>query len=290
MAYRFAPSNTGELTLAGVRVAYFNYLLAKNANEKFFVRIDDTDLSRATKEYETQILKCLDWIGLEYTFLFRQSERTERYREVAELLLKNGFARKDGAAIRFTPQKEYLDTFNSWNDEISGEIKVSEEDKKIINDMVIYKSDGTCIYHFGSCIDDLDSGISTINRSMDHLSNTARQVALMDHINLVTGKYTKPKFQHVGLIFSNKKKMSKRDGASSMQQYIDNGYSPDAILNTVLRLGWSHSQSDYDKFNPIIPKEVAEKIFTTAGKMKASPANFDMAKLEWYNKKYTQQK
>lgn len=289
MSYRFAPSNTGFFHIAGIRTAYFNYLMAKADGVDCYLRIDDSDATRSTQAYQDQIMKCLDWVGLDFKFAFKQSDRKDRYLQVANMLLDMGRAVKDGDAIRFKPDANYLNDFNYWTDQISGKITVSNDDKKIIDGMVIVKSDGMPVYHFCSVVDDIDLGITHINRGMDHLSNTARQIALFDLVGNSLGQYTRPMFSHVGLIFKDKKKMSKRDNASSMQGYIDGGYSPDAILNCVLRLGWSPTDANFDRHTPLIPKDLATKIFMTDGKMKSSPANFDLAKLDWYNKKYLSQ-
>ena len=168
---------------------------------------------------------------------------------------------------------------DSWHDEISGNINISDEDKRIAKNMVIIKSDGSPSYHFATVIDDYLMGINAIIRGNDHTSNCGRH-----HVLYNVFDFPLPKFFHIGLIFYKKRKMSKRDNAASILWLKEQGYDKDAVENALLRLGWSPSKDN--KENSILPRDRAIKMFLSEGKMRPSPSNFDQNKLNWFNKKY----
>lgn len=275
---RIAPSPTGDMHLGTARTAYFNWLIAKATKGHFILRIDDTDPERSKDEYIDVILRTMEWLGLDYDKIEYQSKRKDIYISKANELLNMGFAKKeDNGAISFIPKE----LPSSWKDEIVGAINISKEDIDIINKMILVRSDSNPTYHFASTVDDYMMGINYIIRGVDHISNTPRHIALLSIF-----KDTMPKFAHIGLIYKDKKKMSKRDGAASMLEYRNAGYKPEAMLNYMLRLGWSPSDPNFDKKKPLISKHEAIDLFLTAGKMRSSAANFDKAKLDWYNSKY----
>ncbi len=277
---RFAPSPTsdeGFVHFGSLRTAYHNYLHAKANNLGFIFRLDDTDTQRNNKQCEDNLFKMMNWAKLDYDITFTQSSRQDRYNEVIEDMLSKGNAKIDDGAVKLVYNESL--GFTTWKDEISGEIKISHEDIKIFNDFVIRKSNGMPTYHFASVVDDGDYNVTDIIRGSDGIPNTSRQILLFKTLN-----YNVPKFHHVGLIFKDKKKMSKRDNNSSMSHYIEN-YNMDAVCNYVMRLGWSHSDANFDQSYPILNRENSIK-FWNEGKLKSSSSNFDEIKLNWYNKKY----
>lgn len=283
---RFPPSPTsqdGSIHFGSLRTAYHNYLHAKANSGKFIMRLDDTDLSRNNEECEENLFKMMKWAKLDFDITFKQSERLNRYNEVIEKMLSLGTAKIEDGAVFLVPDQLYLESFLSWKDEISGDIKVTNEDKQIINKFVLRKSDGMPTYHFASVVDDGDYNITDIIRGSDGIANSSRQIILFKTIG-----YDIPKFHHVGLIFKDKKKLSKRDNCSSIQYYVDN-YDVDAVCNYSMRLGWSHPDAEFDKKCPILNRENSIK-YWNEGNLKSSPSNFDQAKLDFYNKKYKQLK
>lgn len=281
---RVAPSPTGDMHLGTARVAYFNWLVARATGGRFILRIDDTDLERNNEEHVNTIYKVLAWLGLDYDSTFRQSQRMERYHEVASKLIEANLAvRTDNGGILFTPSR-YPDL---WTDTIVGNIRLTDKDKSVINNMVLFKGkDGQPTYHFASVIDDIDTQISWIIRGDDHKTNTAKHVTIHAAINEVYGNiFPDPLYSHVGLIMKNGKKMSKRDGESSMLKYMEEGVPPAAILNYLLRVGWGPREDN--KFNTYIDKERAKKMFLGEGRMKSAPASFDQAKLNSMIKHYS---
>lgn len=274
---RVAPSPTGDMHLGTARVAYFNWLAARATGGRFILRIDDTDLERNNEDHVKTIYKVLEWLGLDYDSTFRQSKRMERYHEVAERLISSGLAvRVDNGGVLFTP-RYYPDL---WTDTIVGNIKITDKDKSVIKDMVLFKGkDGQPTYHFASVIDDIDSQISWVIRGDDHKTNTAKHMTIFEAINSVyDNRLTPPLYSHVGLIMKNGKKMSKRDGESSMLKYMEAGVPPEAVLNYLLRVGWGPREDN--KFNTYIDKERAKQMFLTEGRMKSAPASFDQAKFD----------
>lgn len=275
---RIAPSPTGNAHIGLVRTAYLNYLMARSTGGKFILRIDDTDAERSKKEFEDNILETLEWLGIDYDELHRQSERFDRYTHLAEEIIGGGWARRnDDGSVVLTPQH----FAESWSDLISGTMPITDREKEFITDLVILRSNGSPTYHWASCVDDMDMEINLIARGTDHISNTPKHVTIFNALGLCRI----PAFAHIGLIFHNKKKISKRDGVSNMETYRSGGYHPEAVLNTVLKLGWSHPDATIDKRMPTINKESAIEIFKE-GHLKAAPSSLDLGKLDWLNKRY----
>ncbi len=274
MNTRIAPSPTGKAHIGFVRTAYINYLAAKSTGGKFILRIDDTDKSRNSNEYIDDLKSTLAWLGLDYDLCFNQSSRFNRYQNVAKVLINNGDAIEKDGAVLFTPQN----IATSWMDSIVGEIKIKDDKLQSINNLVLLRSDGSPTYHFASVIDDNDYDIDWVIRGVDHIDNTAKHVNIYNALNQEL-----PKFSHIGLIFHNGKKISKRDGVASMDAYKT--YNPQAILNAVLKLGWSHTNANIDKLYPIINKETAVQLFPQ-GNLRNQNCSLDLNKLEWLNKKF----
>jgi len=286
---RIAPSPTGVLHIGTIRTAYFNYLIGKQCEDsKMILRIDDTDASRNIPELVKPLFDTLAWLGMDYDSTFNQSDRYERYTEVAELLLSKGYAKKEdgeqGTCIRLDATK--LDEFSAdWKDTIGGDMISNDFFNGLAKNQVIIKSDGTPVYHFASTVDDFDSKITWIVRGVDHIGNTYNHSLLFRILSKVLEEELFPKFTHVGLVcHSNNKKISKRD---SEELKLD-GYNPQALLNYVLRLGWSPKQDD--KSNNIIDGEKAIKLFVEEGNMRSANSKIDMNKLAWYEKVYSRMK
>jgi len=276
---RVAPSPTGDFHIGSARTAYFSYLAARSTGGKFLLRIDDTDQSRHSEEAVTVIYDMMKWLGLDYDETFRQSEQKDAgiYDNFANMLIKQGKAYKEDGAIRLHKP----DMQDTWYDEVAGDIPITEKDLSFIEGLVLIKSDGWPTYHFSSVVDDHIANVNYIIRGNDHLSNTAKHIAIYKQLGFET-----PKFAHVGLIHKNKKKISKRDpdNSASMLGYKEKGYNPDAILNFLARLGWG-PQVD-DKSTAILQKDKMKDLFLNGGSMKSSPANFDQAKLDSFDRKY----
>ena len=287
---RFAPSPTGFAHIGNFRTAYFNWLFSKNCGGEFFLRIDDTDLARNRTEAIDIIYQTMDWLKLDYSFLFNQSDlnRQNQYDKVSSLLLDSGFAVKegDGEAIVIRPVEDLLslgvDVPNYWTDEISGKIRV---DLNQLNHLVIKTSSGSYLYNFTSIIDDSDSKITDVIRGTDHQQNTPKQILIQNLYKLCCPELEiqTPKFHHIGLIFKDGRKMSKREDAASLMYYKESGYHPEAILNFLLRMGWGPKVDD--KSAAMISQTRAISLFSE-GKMKGSSSNFDQAKLDSYDRKY----
>lgn len=280
---RIAPSPTGMFHLGTARTAYFNWLMARSNNGKFIVRIDDTDTDRNRVEFTDVILDSLRWLGLnDFDMIFSQSSRLARYQEVAELLLATGNAqRMDDGSIVFMYQGDWPTV---WNDMVAGDVKVSNQDATISSMTVIMRNNGMPTYNFSTVIDDIDTGITHVIRGNDHISNTLRQIFLRNTINKILGINADYKFGHIGLIHKDGKKLSKRDGAADLLTYKQSGYSAEAILAYIVKLGWNVSDPEIDKKHPIIDRATALALFSS-GKMRSAPSNFDQSKLDWINNK-----
>jgi glutamyl-tRNA synthetase len=275
---RIAPSPTGYFHIGTARTAYHNWLVAKATGGKFILRIDDTDLGRSNDDYVKVIYDCMDWLGLDYDTTFRQSQRFDVYRNYANDLLDRKLAyQADNGAILFQPS--FIP--DSWVDSIAGKIDIKQDDIDLIKGMVLIKSDGTPTYNFCSIVDDVDYGVNRIIRGVDHIKNTVKQLSIA-----FTKKNVDISFTHVGLIHNmNGKKISKRDGALSVMDYRDQGIHPDALLNLMLRMGWSPRNPNFDSKYKKVDKDLAVKILDD-GKFQNSPSKLDMSKLNFYNKLY----
>ncbi len=227
---RFAPSPTGFLHVGSARTALFNWLFARNQKGEFLLRIEDTDRARSKEEFLQEILDSLKWLGLNWDGQIEfQSKRLDRYRELAERLLAEGTAYKDGQAILYkvTPGETI-----SFQDVIHGSISVNTLE---IKDQVLVKSDGTPAYNFACVVDDSEFKITHVIRGDDHISNTPKQLLLYRALKLEP-----PQFAHIPLILgTDRSRLSKRHGATSLREYRKMGYLPEAVVNFLSLLGWS---------------------------------------------------
>ncbi len=276
---RIAPSPTGHLHLGNARTAVFNWLYAKNNNGAFIVRIDDTDTERSTKEFEEDILSSLTWLGLDWDEgvrvggahgSYRQSERFERYRSIAEELVDKNLAYEEDGAIKFRVEKSGSINFS---DMVRGAMVFNKED---IEDFVILRSDGSPTYHLASTIDDIDYEITHVSRGEDILPSTPKHILITEALG---GDI--PIYCHLPLLFGHDgKRLSKRHGATSVSEYRNKGYLEDALFNYLCLLGWSPGD-DIEVFD----KDFAASKFDFNDVL-ASSAIFDETKLSWMNGVY----
>jgi len=309
VATRFAPSPTGPLHIGGVRTALFNWLFSKNNSGKFYLRIEDTDKERSKDEYKKQIIQSLKWIGINHDEKeYIQSEKIKKHKEIAEELLKKGFAykcycseeeikeQKEKAkkkGMPFVYNRKWRDPKNleipknvdpvvrfkskiSGNtiikDIVQGEVNISNS---IIEDFVILRKDGTPTYQLSAVVDDNTMNITHVIRGDDHKINTFKQKQIYEAMN-----WKLPEFAHIPLIHSeNGSKLSKRDKASTIDDYIKLGILSDALRNYLLRLGWAHK--DKEIFN----LEESIKLFDLKGVGK-SPSKLDMSRILSLNEHY----
>ena len=304
---RFAPSPTGDLHIGGARTALFSWLLARHRRGKFILRIEDTDAARSTQESIQVILEAMTWLGMDWDEgPFYQTQRIGLYREAAEKLLKEGKAyrcyctpeeleTKRQAALKAVIKPKYDRTclhrrppdperpsairffspdegITVVEDLIQGRV---EFDNAELDDLVILRSDGLPTYNFSVVVDDATMGITHVIRGNDHLNNTPRQIQIYQAL-----EYPLPKFGHVSMILGpDKKKLSKRHGAQSVMEYQKLGYLPQAVVNYLVRLGWSYG--DQEEFTR---EELIEKFDLDAvGK---SAAAINPGKLDWLNAQY----
>lgn len=279
MRTRFAPSPTGDMHLGNARTAYFNWLIARCTGGDFILRIDDTDQARNNDQSTQVIFDTLRWLGLDYDLSFRQSDRTAHYIATVDYLLSKNKAKVvDGVTYL-----NNIDLPDQWTDSIAGDIKISEKDLESTSWMVLLRSDRSPTYHLASVIDDIDYGVDWIVRGKDHISNTPKHIAIYRALDASI-----PKFSHLGLLFKDKKKLSKRDNASSMLHYMNAGYDPDAMLNFMLRMGWGPKVDD--KSTAILTRDDALRLFLDGGQMKNTDPNVDLDKLNSYDRKYKAKK
>ena len=284
---RFAPSPTGALHIGGGHTALFNWLWARHNNGRFILRIEDTDLVRSTKEYEQTIMSGMVWLGLDWDEgpdiggefgPYRQSERLDIYREYAEKLVNDGKAYRDGEAIIF--RVEHGQDI-SFRDIVYGQIDVMsdglrEKDSDKLKDIVIIKSDGMPTYNYAVVIDDHLMRISHVIRGEDHISNTPKQILLYRALG-----WEVPEFAHLPMILGrDKKKLSKRHGATSIYEYRDMGYMPDSMFNFLALLGWSAGD---DK--EIFTRDEAAELFELS-RVTRKAAVFDFDKLNYINQEH----
>jgi glutamyl-tRNA synthetase len=264
---RFAPSPTGRLHPGSARTALFNYLFARYYGGKLVLRIEDTDLARSSEEFEQDLLESLTWLGLYFDEgPYRQSERGEHYMRVAARLSERGltYEAEDDEGRRALYFK-LPDRAGTFRDELRGEVHFSK-----VKDFVIIKSDGTPSYNFAAVVDDLEMGITHVIRGEEHLSNTARQVLLYRALDA-----DEPEFVHLGLILGpDGKKLSKRHGAQSVAEYRRDGYLPEALVNYLALLGWTHQEGRED-FASL--DDLARE--WDPSRLGASPATFDLDRL-----------
>lgn len=294
---RIAPSPTGHAHLGTFRTAIFSYLAALGSGGKFYLRIDDTDTDRNQPEAIQPIYDALQWLNITANHLPNQSDRVGTYRQYAASLVSKGFAKElDNGAVSLLWHPEMP---RVWKDNISGEIKITDTNIAQIDGFNEFtgKYSRTILlkgkeenfaptYALTSMVDDYDFRINYIIRGTDHISNTPKQIALLwalDRLN-GTNHLAEMEFAHIGLIFQNGKKMSKRDGSASLLEYMHKGYYPEALFSYMLRLGWSPQKDD--KHNDILTRDEAVTMFLDQGKMRNTPANFDLAKLDNVQKQW----
>jgi glutamyl-tRNA synthetase len=304
---RFAPSPTGFLHIGGARTALFNWLYAKNRSGMFVLRIEDTDRERSTDEYIDAIMEGMKWLGLESDEgPFRQTDRFDIYKGYVDKLLKEGRAyhcycspeeleakrkesMKQGRALKYDGtcrnRTEPVEGVNPVvrfrmpqegqtivDDLIKGTVSFENEQ---LDDLIIQRSDGTPTYNLTVVVDDVDMKITHVVRGDDHLNNTARQLQLYRAFG-----YEVPKFAHLPMILgSDKARLSKRHGATSVMAYYDMGYLPEALVNYLVRLGWSYGDQEVFTLEELI------KYFSFDNVGKAA-AVFNPEKLLWLNSQY----
>jgi glutamyl-tRNA synthetase len=268
---RFAPSPTGFLHIGGVRTALFNWLFARHEGGEFLLRIENTDRSREVEESVDQIQRSLHWLGLDWDRpVAFQLDRLERHQELARELVARGHAYEDEGAIRFRMPDEGI---TGWDDVIRGRIAFPNEQ---LEDVVLLRSDGRPTYNFASPVDDMDDRITHVVRGDDHVSNTPKQIRLLEALGAPL-----PTYAHVpNVLGEDGRKLSKRHGAVSLEEFRAAGYVPEALMNYLALLGWS-----LDEKTTIIPPAELVRHFRLE-RVGASPATFDYRKLEWMNGVY----
>ena len=305
---RFAPSPTGYLHVGGARTALFSWLYARHCGGTFVLRIEDTDRERSTQPAIDAILESMEWLNLNWDEgPYYQTKRFDRYKEVIDQLIKDGKAYKcycskerleevrndqmaKGLKPRYdghcrddhsehSPDEPYVVRFRNpdsgtveFDDMVKGKITFQNSE---LDDFIIQRSDGTPTYNFCVVVDDFDMGITHVIRGDDHVNNTPRQ------INIYRAMGAKePVFGHVAMILGDDgNKLSKRHGAVSVMQYREDGYLPEALLNYLVRLGWSHG--DQEIFS--VPEMI--ELFTPE-QINKSASSFNTKKLEWLNAQY----
>jgi glutamyl-tRNA synthetase len=304
---RFAPSPTGYLHIGGARTALFNWLLARKLKGTLVLRIEDTDVARSTQESIDAILDAMRWLGLDWDEgPFYQTERFPLYREYVEKLLAEGKAYRcyctaeeleakrertlaEGRKAKYDgtcrdlqgefPGKPYVVRFRTpkdgattFNDLIKGPITFENSE---LDDLIIQRTDGTPTYNFVVVVDDVAMGMTLIIRGDDHVNNTPRQILLYQALG-----YALPQFAHVPMILgADKTRLSKRHGATGVMAYRDMGILPEALINYLVRLGWSHGDQEIFSREELIEKFSIEQVGRSAGV-------FNPDKLLWLNAHY----
>jgi glutamyl-tRNA synthetase len=268
---RFAPSPTGYLHVGGARTALFNWLFARHEGGEFRLRIENTDVSREVAEAVDQIQGTLAWLGLDWdgevTF---QLDRMEHAQEVARRLVAEERAYEDEGAIRFRMPDEGT---TAWDDVVLGRIEYPNEK---LEDLVLVRSDGRPTYNFVSPLEDALDGITHVIRGQDHVPNTPKQLRILEAIGAEI-----PVYAHVPLLNGpDGRKLSKRHGAITVEDFRAQGYLPEALVNYLALLGWS-----YDDHTEIMSRDELVERFTL-DRVGTSPATFDYKKLEWLNGMY----
>jgi glutamyl-tRNA synthetase len=269
---RFAPSPTGALHIGGARTALYNWLAARHEDGELVLRIEDTDRERSTAENVEQILDALRWLELDWDEgPHFQSERGERHREEIARMVDEGHAYLDDGAVRLRVPDEGETVVK---DLIRGEITFQHKD---IDDFVIARSDGSPLYNFAVAVDDHDMAITHVIRGEDHISNTPRQLMVLEAL----GGGEPPVYAHLPLLHGpDGKKLSKRHGAASVQELRDSGYLPAAVRNYLALLGWG-----YDAETTFFTTEELVERFSLE-RVSKNPAVFDEQKLRWMNGHY----
>ncbi len=312
---RFAPSPTGYLHIGGARTALFSWAFARRHGGTFILRVEDTDVARSTPEALQAILDGMRWLGLAHDEgPFYQMQRMERYKEVIRQMLAAGTAyhcyttreeldalravqeackekpRYDGRwrpeagktlptppsavppVVRFRNPK---DGIVAWDDKVKGHIEIANDE---LDDLIIARADGTPTYNFCVCVDDWDMGITHVIRGDDHVNNTPRQINILKALGVEV-----PQYAHLSMILGDDgAKLSKRHGAVSVMQYDDDGYLPEAVINYLARLGWSHGDAEIFSHQQFVEWFDLDHITTSA-------AQFNTEKLLWLNQHYMKQ-
>ncbi|MBX3746769.1 MAG: glutamate--tRNA ligase [Verrucomicrobiae bacterium] len=287
---RFAPSPTGFLHIGGARTALFNWLFARSQRGAFVLRIEDTDAARNTQEATDVILHGLRWLGLDWDEgpetgdpdgpsrgergPYFQSRRSGHYQRWIEVLRQRGHAYERDGAVRFRMPREPI----VLRDRIVGEITRALTDREEADpDFVIVRSDGQPVFHLVNVIDDLEMGITHVIRGEDHVSNTAKHIALFRALGAEA-----PEYAHIPLILNpDGSKMSKRDRGASLQSYVEEGYLPAAVNNYLCLLGWSPKGGE----EPMTLEEAARRF--RLEDVNRSNARFDLKKLEHFHFEHT---
>ncbi|MEY3651189.1 MAG: glutamyl-tRNA synthetase, partial [Pseudomonadota bacterium] len=312
---RFAPSPTGFLHIGGARTALFSWAYARKHRGEFILRIEDTDVARSTPEAVQAILDGMRWLGLTWDEgPFYQMQRMDKYKEIIQKMLMDGTAylcystkeeldslreaqmqagekpRYDGRwrpeegkalpaippgvdpVVRFKNPKTGL---VEWNDLVKGHIAISNEE---LDDLIIARGDGTPTYNFCVVVDDWEMGITQVIRGDDHVNNTPRQINMLKALGA-----TIPQYAHLSMILGDDgQKLSKRHGAVSVMQYDEDGYLPEAVLNYLARLGWSHGDDEIFSMEQFCDWFDLDHITPSA-------AQFNTEKLNWLNSHYIKQ-
>jgi glutamyl-tRNA synthetase len=312
---RFAPSPTGYLHIGGARTALFSWAYARKHGGIFILRIEDTDVERSTPEAVQAILDGMKWLNLNYDEgPFYQMQRMPRYKEVIAQMIASGHAyycytspaeldalreeqrargekpRYDGRwrpetgkVLPAIPQgiqpvvrfKNPVDGVVAWNDMVKGRIEFQNDE---LDDLIIARSDGTPTYNFCVVVDDWDMGITQVIRGDDHVNNTPRQINILKALHAAV-----PNYAHLSMILGDDgQKLSKRHGAVSVMQYDEDGYLPDAVINYLARLGWSHGDDEVFSVAQFCEWFDLDHITPSA-------AQFNMEKLKWLNNHYLKQ-
>jgi len=305
---RFAPSPTGYLHIGGVRTALYSWLYAKKQGGEFTLRIEDTDLERSTEESVNAILEGMSWLGLDYDKgPIYQTHRFERYKEVIEQLFEKNLAyycyatpeeldamreaqkaagekpRYDGRFRDFTGEPpEGVKPVIRFKNPIDGDVVIDDLVKgqvvinnKELDDLIIARPDGTPTYNFTVVVDDWDMGMTHVIRGDDHLNNTPRQINLYKAIGAEV-----PKFAHIPMVLGEDgSRLSKRHGAVSVLQYKEEGFLPEALLNYLVRLGWSYGDQEVFSMDEMVK-------YFDLDSVNSSPSTFDTAKLTWINEQH----
>ena len=304
---RFAPSPTGYLHIGGARTALFSWLYARKHGGRFVLRIEDTDLERSSAESVNAILEGMTWLGLEYDEgPFYQTKRFDRYKEVIQQLFDQGHAyhcycsreeldamreqqmsnkekpRYDGRCRHSSAPRPGVEPVVRFKNPIDGDVVIDDLVKGQIvisntelDDLIIARSDGTPTYNFCVVVDDADMGIDYVIRGDDHINNTPRQINMLKAMGIEL-----PKYAHLPMILGGDgQRLSKRHGAVSVMQYREEGFLPEALLNYLVRQGWSHGDQEIFSLDEMI------ELFSLDGCNRAA-STFNPEKLLWINHQY----
>jgi glutamyl-tRNA synthetase len=304
MRVRFAPSPTGSLHIGGARTALFNWLLARHEGGQLVLRIEDTDRERSTPENSEQILDALDWLELDWDEgPIMQTARSERHQQALRALLDSGHAyRSRATAADVKAYKQLYGAERGFRGQDEGEgavrLRVPAEGATVVHDVirgdtsfehvhlddpVIARADDSVLYNFAVAIDDLDAAITHVVRGEDHLSNTPKQLLVLEAAKAagLASEATLPVYAHLPLLHGpDGKKLSKRHGAASVQELRDAGYLPEAVRNYLALLGWGSG----DDQTLLCTDELIERF--TLERVSRNPARFDETKLRWLNGLY----